>query len=336
MAIKTFSDTSAVSIAYAMSDASDSSEFAAAPMKYIPFTTEGFSMEKEAKMSQAITDNRRITNSKNTKGTASGAVTAEFGAVDFCMDLLSALLMNDWVDGDLSAFQTITDGTAMKYMAVEKAIRPTIGAAEKQSLEQYWGTMVNDGTLEFGDGELITLALNTISANATYGEEAQGADGMGGSVTTEKTAPEAYEIADSSNNLKNIVLKDEMGTPLELVFSTASLQIENNVREQPGLGHVFAAGIGRGKVGATLSGDIYYYDQTALKMHMENKKMSAEITIETAQGTFAISLPSLSVQSPSANAGGENQDYTSSVTLTAQEGTVETEKCVIHIKYTPV
>lgn len=336
MAVRTFSDTSAVSIAYAISDAVDSTEFSGGTMKYLPYTTEGFSMEKEAKVSQAITDNRRITGSKNTKGSASGAMTLEFGAADFCFDMMSALLMNDWVETPVTLVKTITDGDLMKYLAVEKAVRPEIGAAKKQSLEQYWGSMINDGTLEFGDGELITLALNTISANATYNEEVQGVDGLGGSVATAKTVPEAYEIADSSNNLKNIVLKDSLGSPLELIFSSASLQVENNVREQPGLGHTFAAGIGRGKVNITLSGEIYYYDQTALKMHMENETMSAAMDIETDAGTFKITLPKLSVQSPTANAGGENQDYTSSVTLTAQEGTVGGVKCAIHITFTPV
>ena len=88
MAIKSYADTSAVSLAYAFSTASEASEFVAASMNLIPFTTEGFTMAKEAKSSQAISGSRRVTGSKNTKGTASGAATVEFGATPFCMDLL--------------------------------------------------------------------------------------------------------------------------------------------------------------------------------------------------------------------------------------------------------
>lgn len=335
MAIRSFADTSAVSIAYGFSDAADSSEWVSADMFYVPFTTEGFSMEKEAKVSQAITANRRVTGSKNTKGSASGAVTTEFGANQFCLDLLSAMLMNDWTESTDGLYSTITDGDIKKYMVVEKVVRPDVGATKKQSLERYYGTLVNDGTLEFGDGELVTLALNTISAFAENEEDIQGEDGLGGSIATDKVKPDPYEIADASNNLKNIKIKTKDDDELEMVFSSASLQVENNVREQPGLGHVFAAGIGMGKVNVTMSGDIYYYDQTILEMHMTNQTVSAEMDIATDEGTFKITLPKLSVQSPTANAGGENQDYTSSITLTAEQGYVDSVPCVIHIKYTP-
>ena len=332
MAIKSYADTSAVSLAYAFSTASKASEFVAASMKLIPFTTEGFTMAKEAKSSQAISGSRRVTGSKNTKGTASGAATVEFGATPFCMDLLQAALMNTWVDK--TTHQVLTDGDLKQFLLIEKTIRPNVGATEKQSHERYYGTLINDVAIELGDGELITLAANTMSANADYAEEVQGVDGLGGSLASAKTTPANYEIADASNNLANLILTDDLGAPLEMTFSTASLSIENNVREQAGIGHVFAAGMGMGKVGVSLSGDVYYYDQTVLDIHMTNKRMKGSMVIETAEGKFEFFFPNMMAQSPSSNAGGENQDYTTSLTLTAEEGTHEGVKCCIYIKYT--
>lgn len=333
MPIKSFADTSAVSLSYALTDAAEKSEVSEPSLNLVPYTTEGFTMSKEAKSSQAISGDRRIKGSKNTKGTAAGAMTLEFGATPFCLDMLQAALMNTWTEETL--FKTIHDGELKQYFLIEKTIRPEVGAAKKQSHERYYGNLVNDTTIELGDGELITMAVNTMAAFADYEEAVQGADGFGGSVTSAKVAPDPYEIADSSNNLQKLILTDSGGTPLEMTFSTASLAIENNVREQPGIGHVFTAGMGMGKVGVSLSGDVYYYDQTVLDMHMRNQRMKGSMEIETADGKFEFFFPNMMVQSPTSNAGGENQDYTTSLTLTAEEGEHEGTKCCIFIKYTP-
>lgn len=334
MPIKSFADTSSVSLAYALSDAANATEADLASMNYVPFTTEGFTMAKEAKTSTAITDNRRTSGSKNTKGSASGAATLEFGATPFILDMLSAALMNDW-SGDEGGVQTIHDSDIKKYMVIEKTIRPDAGATKEQFHERYYGTLVNDVSVSLEASELVTMAVNTISAYADYASAVQGADGMGGSLTKAKVIPKNYEIADSSNNLKKLVLKKLTGGPLELVFQSAELQIENNVREQPGLGYEFAAGMGMGKVGVSLTGEAYYYDQSVLEAHMKNERMSGELELETAEGTFTFTFPNMIAQSPDASAGGENQDYTTSVTLTAEEGEVDGVVCSIFIKYEP-
>ena len=336
MAIKSYADTSAVSLAYAFSDAANKTDLPAGiPMNLAPFRDEGFNMAKEAQVSAAISNSRRVKGSKNTKGTASGSLTVEFGGVQFALDMLQAALMNTWTthpDGSM----TIYDSNLKQYMVFEKTMRPAgDGAVLDQYHEQYFGTLVNSLNMEMGDGELMTLAIDTMSAFADYGDATQGTNGLGGSLATVKNVPADYEIADSSNNLENFTLRDENGVPLELTFASASLTIENNVREQPGLGHVFAAGMGMGKVGVSSSAEVYFYDQTILNVHMENKRMSGEYVIQTREGKFEFFYPSMVAQSPESSAGGENQDYTTSLTLSAEEGTHAGQPCCIFIKYTP-
>jgi len=342
MPVRSFADTSAVSLAYAIADATTPAEVtAAAPQfSYLPFTTEGFNMAKEAKASTAITNDRRPNNSKNTKGSASGATTLEFGATPFIQDMLALGLMSEWAlvdEVDASAGSFITDSDLKRFMVFEKTTKGGPEATDNLYHERYYGTMINDFTMEFGDGELITLALNTISTFADYASAVAGANGLGGSIATTKAVPADYEVADSSNNLKNLIIKDSQGTPLEMTFSDASLQVQNNVREQPGLGHEFAAGVGVGKVGVSLSGEIYYFDQTVLDAHMTNKRLSGELTLDTVDGTYTVYLPNLVAQSPSNSADGENQDYKTSITLTAEKGEVTigalTVVCAIAITY---
>ena len=336
MAVKTFADTSAVSLSYAFDNGYDGSEVTADTLAYVPFTTEGFKMSKDAKTSTAITSSRRISNSKNTQGTAEGATTAEMGVVDFIKDFFQAAMMNTWTADPGGVFSTITDGSVPQYMVWEKVIRPEVGATKKQSVEQYFGTLVNEATLDLGnEGDVATLALTMMSANAAYNETVQGADGLGGSLATSKTSPDDYELADSANNVTSIVVKDSGGTVIPMTFSTGSIKITNNVRTQGAVGSVFAAGMAMGKVAVEMTGTAYYYDQSVLKAHMENELMSVEMSIETAEGTYDITLPAVRAGAPDANAQSENSDYTSSITLTAQEGTVGSTKCAIHVKLTP-
>ena len=344
--VKSFNDTSSVSLAYAISPLDSKSDFVGAtrvPMKLIPFTTEGFAMQKESKTSTAIRGDRRTSGSKNTKGSANGAVTVEFGATPWILDLLQLALLGTWKDVDSTdplQGKFITDGELKQYMVVEKTVRQGALSTDRLDHEWYFGTIMNDVTMQFGDGELITLACNTMSANADYGNAVAGVDGLGGSVANAKTAPANYEIADSSNNLSAIEIRDENDDLLEVTWSDASLQIQNNAREQSGLGHQFAAGIGVGKVAVTFSGEIYYFDQTILDTHMNNKRVSLKTTVSTAEGTFTIQMPNLMAQAPTNNAEGENADYKSAMTLTAEAGKVTIGDnvdvpCVIAISYVP-
>lgn len=343
MPVRSFTDTSAVSLAYAIGSGTAPADFSLAQFKYLPYTSEGFQMSKEAQESTAITTNRRSAGSKNTRGSASGSVTLEFGAAPFVRDMLSLALMSEWADvttGVAADGQYLLDGETKKFMAVEKTVKSGNASTDTQYHECYYGTLVNDATLEFGDASLITMALNTLSVMASYASAQAGVDGLGGSIAAlGKTIPAPYEIADSSNNLKSLVVRDSGGVPLELTFSDASLQIQNNAREQTGLGHEFAAGVGVGKVAATLSGEAYFYDQTILATHMTNQRLSAEMSIETNEGTFTIHLPSLVAQSPSNSSDGANQDYKTSLTLTAEAGEVTigaaAKTCVIAVVYVP-
>lgn len=337
MPTKTFQDTSSVSIAYALSDAANASEVSIGDMKYLPYTTEGFTMAKEMQASTSITQDRRPNGSKNTKGTATGSVGLEFGYVDFIGDMLAATLMNDWQVDSFAAdgSEFITDSDQLRYMLVEKRVKGTKGGNNHNFLERYYGNLINETSIEIGTSELISMTVNTMTAFADLNDADSSSDADAGGLVGSYTAPADYEIADGANNVKKIVFKDAQGNPLEITMSQATLSITNNVREQPAIGHEFTAGMAAGKVNVALSGTIYYYDDTMLKTHMNNGTLSAEILIETPQGSFTFYLPSLKAESPTANSQGENQDYTQSLSLTAERGTIslggDSTECVIAI-----
>lgn len=339
MPVKTFSDTSAVSLAYAIDDAADASEVSAAEFNYVPYTSEGFALAKDTSQSAAITIDRRRSGSKNTKGTASGSVDMEFGHTPFILDMLQLAMMGKWGDVGVTDEKFITDGEAIQYAVFERREKKSTAGVKMNYLQRYFGNVVNEATLEIGDG-LIGFTVSTMAAYGDTDNADASADDDAGGLATTYVAPVEYEIADASNNVSNIVLKDAEGTALPVTWSSATLTVGNNAREQGAVGSEFAAGMAIGKVEASLSGDIYFYDDQMLNTHLENGKVSAEITIETADGSVTVILPNLKSEAPTANSQGENQDYTQSLTLNAERGevTIDTDPvtCVIAIKQTPV
>lgn len=345
MPIRSFSDTSAVSLAYAIDAAADASELTATKFNYVPFTQEGFQLSKEAQMSTAIRGNRRPSGSKNTSGTASGSAGLEFGLTPFIDDMLEASMMSEWKplmedDGSGSPVEStndtyLIDSDLKKYVVFEKRIKNTIDGVKKNFFERYFGSLINETSIEIGGSDLVTMSVNTMSVFGDLESADADSDEDAGGMATEYLAPEDYEIADASNNVKKATLKDDQGTELEVVFSDLSISITNNVREQSAVGSEFAAGMGMGKVAVQVSGTIYYYDDSVLKAHLANGSLNAEITIETKEGSYVMILPKAKAEAPNANAGGENQDYTQSLTLNGEEGEAEvgaeTLKCVMAI-----
>lgn len=339
MPVKQFADTSAVSIAYAIDDAAKASELTASSFSYIPFTTEGFSLAKESQQSAAITNDRRPSGSKNTQGSATGSVGTEFGYAPFILDMLQMALMSSWTDETTGTSKYATDGEDRQFFVVEKRIKGSKDGVKTNFLERYFGNMVNEATIEIGGSDLVGFTVNTMAAFGDIDSADSSVDADAGGLATTYVKPASYEIADASNNVSKITLKDASGSPLEVVWSDATLTISNNVREQGGVGHEFAAGMAMGKVNASLSGTIYYYDDSVLKAHLDNDDVSAEVEVTTTEGKFTFQLPKLKAESPSANAQGENQDYTQALTLNAERGTVtldgEDLDCVIAVSHEP-
>lgn len=342
MTVKTFADTSAVSVAYAIDAAADETELTATEFSLIPFTQENFTMGKESQQSSAITGDRRVKGQKNTSGSASGGWTTEMGLTPFVMDFFQLAAMNAWEVDSLAAdgSEFLYDSDQLQYFVAEKRIAKETGGVLMNYLQRYYGNLVNEFTISFSRSELVTVQVSSMSVFADTAKADATLDEMAGSMATTYTVPTEYEIVDAANNLKNIVLKDSTGTPLDVTFaSDLTITISNNVREQPAVNSMFSAGMAAGKVNASLSGTAYFYDDTVLREHMDNGTLAAEITLESAEGTMVLNFPALKAGNPSANAQGENQDYSESLELTAQEGEVtlgsNPVRCTFGAVFTP-
>ena len=333
--IRQFADTSSVSLAYAIDSAPDSTGLSATEFNYVPFTSEGFQLAKDSQMSTAITSDRRHSGSKNTKGNATGSASLEFGYTPFCLDMLQLAMMSSWEEGEVGE-EYLIDGEDMQFFLVEKRVRNMVDGQRKNFFERYYGTLVNEATIEIGSSDLISMSINTISVfGDTNSANSTEMEPEAGGLVSQYNSPSSYEIADASNNIKNVVIKDAQGDPMEVTFSDVTLSISNNVREQVGIGHEFAAGMAMGKVNVQVSGTIYYYDDTVLKAHLQNSYVSVEMTMETSDGEFTFILPAGKAEAPNANAQGENQDYSQSLTINGERGTVmiggEEKTCVMAI-----
>lgn len=337
--IRSFTDTSAVSLAYALDGASDASEVTATKLTYLPYTQEGFQLSKDSQMSTAIRGDRRPSGSKNTKGTAAGSAGLEFGITPFVNDMLQCAMMSTWIDHATENDQSfISDGEIKNFFLVEKRVRNVVDGTLTNFFERYYGNLANEVSMEIGGSSLVSMSVNTMAVFGDTAKSAADADADAGGIVANYLTPPDYEIADASNNVKKATLFDADGSILPVTFSSLTVSITNNVREQEAVGSEFAGGMGMGKVNAQVTGTIYYYDDSILDAHLLNKYVSAEITLDTAEGEFVITLPKAKAEAPNANAGGENQDYTQTLTLNGEAGEVEFDgeayPCVIAIKRT--
>ena len=193
----------------------------------------------------------------------------------------------------------------------------------KRNFRRHYGQLANEMTLSLSDGKLATLQLSSNSANfdSAMDTTANGTDTTG-SMASSFIDPDSYEPADGSNNVKQVYVAKEDGTLVEMVFSQLTVQVSNNIRTSNAIGSVWAAGMAKGRVAAKVTGTAYYEDDTLLNLHMANEKLRFVMPMETAEGTVVFILPRLSLASPSGNASGNNQDFTSSITLTGAESKI--------------
>lgn len=234
----------------------------------------------------------------------------------------------------------LIDGTTLKPWIVEKYELSGNSDGYSHYIGQYFGTCINEMTLDFADGDFVKASVTTLSTSYDYYKPnaPTSSDRQNSDIASDYRDATQDSLLDTTNSIKSIVLKDANGDVIPAVFSTASLKISNNLREQAALGSQFMAGVGVGKVNATLTGEIYFYDNTLLEKHLANEKVSAVIELNDSNEAVVITLPRLAISAPSNNAQGENQDYKTSLTFTAEPAVTETEKgyeveCVILVEY---
>jgi len=203
------------------------------------------------------------------------------------------------------------------YYLTDDVVRQTyvfdkrIVANNVDNFETYYGHAINEATLDFATSDFVKLSVTTMGTGADSNQ-----------VASSYVQVDAGEVLDTTNNIKNITLYDSNGKVVKAIFSSASLKIMNNLREQVKLGEEFATAMGTGKMSVTLTGDCYYNSQELFEKHMANQSLSAVIELrnESDEGRMIIHLPNLNLAPVTANAGGENQDFKQSITLNALEG----------------
>lgn len=353
MGVKTFADTSVVKLALQNSNYATYEEWLLTHENHtnktnfttIPYTTESFKASKETKMSTAITGNRRQSGSRNIKGSASGGFTIEASLNSTLLSyLIPAALMNDFVDvttTDDKQIRVITDGATISPMLVEKYEKTVVDGKTYHEFSQFFGTCVNELSFDFGAADFVKVSATTMSTDFNLNSSVISGnteDNLASSLAAGYTVVTPDDLLDTTNSIKSIKLFGEDGIEIKAVFSTASLKITNNLREQSALGYEFMAGIGAGKVNVTITGEIYFYNNEIFRKHLDNDKISAIIELEDSNEVLEIHLPKLTVAAPTNNSQGENQDYKTSISFNAEEGSIAvgdgtTKNCVVAMKY---
>lgn len=258
-----YSSTSEVSLYYAWDpnpthdDLSDDT----IAWQQIRMTGESLDIALTATVSEEITPQRSYANSVLTQGSVTGSFNFEASAGFLDNWLVSVLQANKelrWIGaaatGDRwTAGEAITNGTTKQCLCILERVLLSNGNYDWYVLR---GVQVGALSLSFEPGANITGSVTVTGTGAQSYE-----DTAASSMTDWTFVPDYNNpLMSSVSSLTGLELKDSGGSDQGIIFQSFSLNLDNQLREQFGVGtgSIYAAGVGSGRFMATMDTSAYY------------------------------------------------------------------------------
>lgn len=187
----------------------------------------------------------------------------------------------------------ITNGVTQRSYSIEK---------EFSDVGQYFlfrGMTVSEMTLNFESGSILGGSLSFMGKDSIQAE----ATGLPGT----PIASEDYEVMNAVTGVGNIL---EAGAPLQgTFFSSLSLTINNNLREQNAIGHLGAVSIAAGTLSVTGSAEMYLADGSMYNKFRNNQSTSLSFSAKDPSGNgYVFDMDNVKFSEMSVQAGGMDSD----------------------------
>ncbi len=145
--------------------------------------------------------------------------------------------------------------------------------------------------------------------------------GLSHTETTTSASTGAYVAATTTqvlNAASNIPRVQFGGGAISAPTSKLSITVQNNLREQKGVGTLGNVGIGTGRFHAEVQLEAYFVDNTIYNIYLAGGLTSLSFTVnDTAGNAYVVSLPAVRLTSCTVNAGTINTDVKLALTATA-------------------
>lgn len=225
----------------------------------IRMTGENLELALSSTISDEITPQRSYANSILSQGSVTGGFNFEASA-GFLDNWLVSVLQADKELRFIGVAKTadrwthaesITNSSTKQCLAILKRVLLASGAYDWYVFR---GIQVSSMSLSFEPGATVTGTVNVM--------------GTGGQVLTAQAKPSGWTLTPDYNNplmsavssLTGLQLQNSSSVDLGIIFQNFSLTLDNQLREQFGVGtgSIYAAGVASGRFMATAEASAYY------------------------------------------------------------------------------
>lgn len=269
------SDTSTARISIIRQAAKDNTVPSTPNWDNIPVTSIGVNEQLESSDSAVLRPDRQFSNARILTGSSGGDIPVEACYGDWFDTFLMGVLQSSQKTWASAA--AIYNGATKQYFALERFFQ----AGDGDFYQWYKDVQFNSMTLNFDANAFVGASVNVL------GVEVEGPS------TTGKTGA-TYTDPDMSNqfdtNSVDIVVKDKTGTVIETVAQAGSLEMNNNLRRQAGVGLFYGAGNASGRFSCVTNLTLYFANRKIYEGFKANDSFEIEITITAPDGAKYVAV----------------------------------------------
>lgn len=269
-------------------------------------TVQNYVTSNEIRGDRQVTDRARV--GRMSQGTYNFELS--YGSFD---DWLESLFQSAW------STNVLENGVTPKYFTIEELYE--MGATDQY--KRFPGVLVNTMSLDISAGAIVTGSFGMMG----FGVPSLAQAAIGSSTYTQ---PNTNPVLTASNDFASLAITGLTSPKVQ----SLSLNINNNLREQPVVGSIDGVGIGSGRFDVTGSITVYFENDEAYDIFLANTYTDLTFSVGGASTLkYDVSIPNIKFTSASIEAAGNDTD----VPLTLEFGAVRdaSQDHTIQITRTP-
>ncbi|MCF0055513.1 phage tail tube protein [Dyadobacter sp. CY356] len=262
--------------------------------KKLRMTGESLAPSLQYTSSNEIRADRNVADMTRVGQEAGGDINFElsYGTFD---DFLEALMFGTWTTNVLK------NGVTKKTFTIEETF-----AALANQFHRYTGSMVNSLSLSMRAKEVVTGSFNIMSQNMTQTQ----------AIVTGATyvEPNSNPVLNAANNFAALAMTG--GGTVQLM--SLSLNISNNLEQQPVMGQVASKGIRAGQFMVTGEAEAYFDTPELMDLYLGDTPSDLTFSLGGASSLkYTFFIPKLKLTANSPTADGNNQDVMQKISFQA-------------------
>ena len=271
--------------------------------QYQRFTSESFATTVNTTESNEIRTDRMLSDMPTSSKTAQGGLDIELSPTTYD-DLLAAAMAAEWTTDVLKV------GTATPSYSVEKHYE------DIDKFIAFTGMRVGQANLSISYGEIITGSFQFMgNGSSTPATSLVGLGSVAPATTT--------DVMNATSDVGTVTLG---GISTGMIISSMTLDINNNLRENAGIGREYATDIKYGSASITgtvelyLSADVFNLYKDVV---LENDSVALSYTVSDGTNSYTFLLPKVKLSGDTPASGGKDDDIMLSLTYSALRDDVE-------------